>query len=97
MASNVAWNRDKLSRPEDEGIGFALFFEDQGFYLWANWSIVGVFIKGTIEGEDVVLAAWDSVVAVMREWSKGGIAGCEGWEVFATKGASWAGIEEADL
>ena len=97
MASQVAWNRDKLSRPEDEGIGFALFFEDQGFYLWANWSIVGVFIKGTIEGEDVVLAAWDSVVAVMREWSKRGIAGCEGWEVFATKGASWAGIEEADL
>ena len=97
MASQVAWNRDKLSRPEDEGIGFALFFEDQGIYLWAYWSIVGVFIKGTIEGEDVVLAAWDSVVAVMREWSKGGIAGCEGWEVFATKGASWAGIEEADL
>ena len=97
MASQVAWNRDKLSRPEDEGIGFALFFEDQGFYLWANWSIVGVFIKGTIEGEDVVLAAWDSVVAVMREWGKRGITGGEGWEVFATKGASWAPFNEADL
>ena len=66
--SQVTSNVEDLSVEEDEVVRSALVWEDDGvdslfFNLYGSqWVVERV---GSVEGVDIVLAAWDGVVAVL--------------------------------
>lgn len=89
-SSQVSLDVKDLAVEQDEGISVAAIFEDEGVdSLCLGGLCGGVVVLGvdTVEGVDVVLAAWNGVVSVHVDWG-GGVIGLPVGEVAAPV---WAG------
>ena len=92
-SSQVSLDVQDLAVEQDEGISVATILKDEGVdSLGLDVALSGEVLVGveTVEGVDVVFAAWDGVVSVHVDWG-GGVIGLPVGEVVALV---WAGRVE---